>query len=363
MTKLVQTAIETGLQVHSSAPVEYNLDDVKREYAAIRGSVGIFDFSAHGKFKVSGENHIPWLSHLISRDLEFMNSERSAFALCLNDESKVLGILTLYKYDESIWVETDVDARERIAAWFSQHQEDGVEVEDISDGYDLIGLEGPSAFKVAQSLIDFEISSIPFQGFVDIEWQDTTVLLARTGYTGEYGYKLFVPAEQGNALWNELLAQVQTYGGASCGYESLTIAMLEVRQPIGEIETGDLPLVAAGLGWLVDFHKSDEYIGQDAVRRQYEQPFTHRSIGFVAHKEAGIEAGDQVVLGQQVIGHVLIARYSPTLDAILGLALNEEPFTVPNQSWHIQTAGGDICAVQSVSSPYVTPKSWKVKML
>ena len=142
------------------------------------------------------------------------------------------------------------------------------------------------------------------------------------------------------------------------------MAMLEVRQPISEIEAYNLPVIAAGLGWLIDFNKADEYIGQAAINEQLEAPVTQRTVGFIAPKDASIQADDQVTLGDDhTIGRVLTAFYSPTLDAVLGLALNEEPFTVSGLTFQVRNVQGETITVQSASSPYVLPKSWKVKML
>ncbi|GCE49814.1 aminomethyltransferase [Thermosporothrix hazakensis] len=337
--------------------------DVMKEYAAIRSSVGIFDMSTHGKFRVSGDEHVAWVSKMVSRDIEFLNSETEIFALCLDEEAKLLGIVTLYKYDDAIVIETETTDRKRLTEWFEQHREEGVEIEDISDEYALIGLEGPLAFKVAQTLLDYEISSIPFQGFVEVERDGATLLLARTGYTGEYGYKVFVPASVAGEVWHELYAKTQELGGTQCGSEALEITMLEVRQPIGHIEAREIPVLEAGLGWLIDFGKMDAYIGQEAINEQAAQPVERRMIGFIVEKQAQIEAGDAIVLDDQVIGRVVTACYSPTLDAILGLALNNEPFTVPGLTWTVRTAEGTEYAAESASSPYIVPRSWKVKML
>ena len=363
-TLLIQTTdAQTSIQTHNGYPVVSSYGDVYQEYAAIRGSVGIFDFSSHGKFRISGDNHISWLSRLVSRDLEFSNSETVTFALVLQEQAEVVGIVSLYKYDDAIWLETETAERERIAAWLESQQEEDVQIEDISNDYGLIALEGPQSFKVVQQLINFEISSIPFEGFTDITWQGVNVMLSRTGYTGEYGYKLFIPEKQAAAAWKELHAQVQAYGGCQCGNEALEMTMIEVRQPVSRVEARHLPVISAGLGWLIDFSKADAYVGQEAINEQNPSTLEHRTVGFVAPKDAQIEAGDTAVLEGHTIGRVLIAFYSPTLDAILGLSYNKEPFTVSGLSWEIHTKDGAIVPAQAASAPYVLPKSWKIKML
>ncbi len=333
------------------------------EYAAVRGNVAIFDFSTHGQLRISGDDHVAWTSQLVSRDLEFLNSETATFALCLNEQADVLGIITLYKFDDAILIETEPSERERVAAWFTQHREEGIEIEDVSEQSLLLGLEGPAAFKVVQTLLDYEVSSIAFQGFVEVEYQGETLLLARTGYTGEYGYKLIAPASIAPQVWNELLGQVQNLGGQQCGTEVLSTTMLEVRQPIGSLEIGMRSVISAGLGWMVDFNKAEDYIGKEAVLEQCAAPLSHRTIGFVMDAQARIKIGASIVMEDQIIGSVLAITYSPTLKMQLGLAYNIEPFTVPDLTWDIQDEQGKLSQARSVSSPYIVPRSWKIKML
>jgi glycine cleavage system aminomethyltransferase T len=333
------------------------------EYAAIRGSVAIFDFSTHGQLRISGDDHIAWVSRLVSRDLEFLNSETATFALCLNEQADVLGIITLYKFDDYILIETETAERDLLAAWFAQHHEEGIEIENVSEKSLLLGLEGPAAFKVVQTLLDYEVSSIAFQGFVEVEYQGEMLLLARTGYTGEYGYKLVAPASIARQLWDELHRQVKELGGQQCGTEILATTMLEIRQPINGLETSACPVISAGLGWLIDFNKAEDYSGKDAVLEQCSASLSHRTIGFIADAQAQIKIGASIVLEDQVIGSVLAIFYSPTLNAQLGLAYNIEPFTVPDLTWNIQDEQGNLSSAHSVSSPYIVPQSWKMKML
>lgn len=344
--------------------VEGAYDEVtSSEYAAVRGNVAIFDFSTHGLLKVSGDDHVAWASKLVSRDLEFLNSETATFALCLNEQADVLGIITLYKFDDAILIETEPAERELLATWFIEHCEEGIEIEDVSEQSCLIGLEGPVAFKVVQTLLDYEVSSITFQGFVEVEYQGETLLLARTGYTGEYGYKLIVPASIVSPLWNDLHGQVQKLGGLQCGAEVLNTTMLEIRQPISGLETEVGSVISAGLGWLIDFNKAEDYIGKAAVLEQCSTPLSHRTVGFVVDAQAQIKIGASIVLEDQIIGSVLAITYSPTLKTQLGLAYNVEPFTVPDLTWYIQDEQGKLSRVRSVSSPYIVPRSWKIKML
>lgn len=333
------------------------------EYAAIRGNVAIFDFSTHGQLKISGDDHVAWTSKLVSRDLEFLNSETATFALCLNEQADVLGIITLYKFDDAILIETEPAERELLADWFTQHREEGIEIEDVSEQSLLLGLEGPAAFKVVQALLDYEVSSIAFQGFVEVEYQGETLLLARTGYTGEYGYKLIAPANIAPQLWNELHEQVYKLGGQQCGTEVLSTTMLEVRQPIGGLETEVGSVISAGLGWLIDFSKAEDYIGKEAVLAQCSASLSHRTVGFIVDAQAPIKIGASIILEDQIIGSVLAITYSPTLKAQLGLAYNIEPFTVPDLTWYIQDEQCKLSRARSVSSPYIVPRSWRIKML
>ena len=96
---------------------------------------------------------------------------------------------------------------------------------------------------------------------------------------------------------------------------------------------------------------------------QCSAPLTHRTVGFIVDVQAQIKIGASIVLEDQIIGSVLAITYSPTLKMQLGLAYNVEPFTVPDLTWYIQDEQCKLSRARSVSSPYIVPRSWKVKML
>src|SRR5690348_10225904 len=92
------THIDAHITEQGGYGVVTSFGSVMEEYAALRGTVGLCDFSTHGKFKLSGPHHVDWLAKLVSRDLDFFDTEKTLFSLCLTEQGEILDIVTLYKY-------------------------------------------------------------------------------------------------------------------------------------------------------------------------------------------------------------------------------------------------------------------------
>ncbi|KEO85003.1 aminomethyltransferase family protein [Tumebacillus flagellatus] len=331
------------------------------EYDALRNGIGIYDLSAVGKFEVGGDEHVNFLNELVTKDIEFLDVEKSIFTLLLNEEGDVIDAVTLHKKEESILIETSAAGREAVGAWLHERKIDDVEITDLSDDYALVAFEGPYAWKAAASLIDYDISLLPFQAFVATEVEGSEALLFRNGVTGEYGYKVLVANDAAIALWEKLLAHdASNYPVKPVGHSTLEIAMLEVRQPNVLVEADGLNVFEASLEWVVSFYK-ESFVGREALEAKRGEGVNRRLVGF-SIEEGDLAASDAVVLEDETIGTVLQVRNSGALGKKLGLALVDELFSVSGISLQAQNQAGERVTLNTISSPYILPKSWGIKI-
>ncbi|UHA75641.1 aminomethyltransferase family protein [Paenibacillus sp. 481] len=359
--------------------------DIRAEYNTIRTGIGIVNLSGSGLFKISGEGAVDFVSELVTRDIEFLDTEHVVFTLMLDDKGDILDLVSLYRLEDSFLIETSAMKRDTITAWLRERcgGADNVELEDLGSTHSLIGFEGPHAWKLAQTLITFEISSLPYQSFVETDIQGVQMLFIRSGFTGEYGYKVVAPHEMACSLWEQLMefsgdeddeqSEDERYVVAPVGAEALEIAMLEVRQPNAKVD-GSISVYEACVEWFVSFPK-EHYIGRDALMGPLQQSVNQRLVGFTAkaENEAEVEASAEVVLSLEVgnsviiedikIGSIVQVVYSPILDKYLGLALVDQTFAVSGIQIEALDRTGERIRLTTQSSPYVIPKSWSIKMI
>ncbi len=339
--------------------------DLQQEYDALRSQVGVLDYSANGKIKITGNDPIAFLNPLISIDIEFMDIERTNFALILNEEAQVIDLITFYHQEDYIWIETSPDKRKDVYEWLVEKNTDqNVEIEDVTENYAVVGFEGPYAWKVGQTFLDFDISSLPFQSFVETTWEGEEILFARTGVTGEYGYKLLIDATAGSKLWQYVLEQKgEEYVVHPVGTLALEITMLEVRQPNIVYETKDLNVFEACLEWLIHFDKED-YTANHALQTIREKGVDRRIVGFCFDTDETLEEGDTIFVEEVEVGKVVQVVPSFNLGKKLALGVIENTFAVSGltlQALHHKT--DKQVTIQTISSPYVIPKSWGIKII
>lgn len=361
-TILTEASKQNGtlVDINGYAVVATYTNEVE-EYDALRNGVGLYDLSAAGKFVVGGDAHLEFMNQLVTKDIEFLDVEKTIFTLLLNDEGNVIDAVTLYKREESILIETSVAGRDAVGAWLEARKTDEVELEDVSDKLSILAFEGPYSWKAGAGLIDFDISLLPFQSFVENEINGHQAIFCRNGVTGEYGYKVVIESEAAPALWEQLLGHDATqYPVKPIGHATLEVAMLEVRQPNVLVETKELNVFESCLEWVVSFYKED-FVGREALEAKREEGVNRRLIGF-SLEEGALSEQDPLVLEQETIGTVLQVRESGALGKKLGLALVDEQFAVSGIALEATNQAGERVTLQTISSPYILPKSWSIKI-
>ncbi|WP_203363919.1 aminomethyltransferase family protein [Bacillus sp. REN10] len=343
--------------------VVHNYRDVEEEYAAIRNKAGIYDATANGLFKITGDSFLEFTNELITIDIEFLDIEKSVFTLMLEDSGDIVDLVTLYLDEDHILLETSPERREIIFQMLNEHNsKQQVEIEDLSEEFAILQVEGPLAWKVCEKLIDFEISALPFQSFCKTEIEGQSTMLARTGLTGEYGYKIFIRSDQANGLVNFLLDQQESDGDVILvGHKALSITMLEIRQPNIEFDLNGLSVFEAAVEWLITSNK-EYFIGKENLMNKQRKNHSKVVVGFSVEENIGIQRGD-VVLMDKIVGEIIQIEYSYSLGKYIGLILIAKEIGVSNLTMDVVIERLN-CPIQlkTISSPYVVPLSWTNKI-
>jgi glycine cleavage system aminomethyltransferase T len=322
------------------------------EYSAIRDRAALVDLSGARIIEISGGDATDFAQRVLARDVEYLTAERCMTSLVLDEAGHVVDTVVVWGRETGMLLESSVGGGARLLEHLKGLVGDAdVEVADRSEEHVLFGLEGPYSWGVVGRLIDSELAALPFESVVDTEWDGTPIIFARTGFTGEYGYKVLVPRAEAQRLWEAAAAEA-----VPAGQEALELAMLEVRQPLVHREAGDVDILEMGANWLVDVTK-EEFVGREAVLAAFEGPAGLRTIGFTTPGDAPA-AGTPVTVDGERIGEVVHAVHSVGLDAALGLIRVPADLAAAG----LRVSVGEAEAT-TLTSPYITPKSWSTPII
>lgn len=348
----------TALVEVEAATMSWHYGDPVAEYTAIRQGAARFDLSAAGLLAITGDDAFDLLQAALARDLEFVTPEQSLLSAVLDDEGRALDIVTVYLTDDGFRLETSLGRAPRTIAHLEKLRADGhgpgATITDLHDVETIVLVEGLRAAEVVERAIDPELGTLPFGGTTMVGWNGGELPVSRTGFTGEYGYKFFVPRADAATLWAALDAAVPA------GLAALETAMLEVRQPLLHRESADgATALEAGFNWLIDITK-EGFHGQDAVTAEFDAGPRVLPIGWAVPADQlpadQVPAtGAEVSVGGELVGQVLWAVRSPGRGDILGLARIRSELAAAGL--RLDVAGLDR-PVTTLAAPYLTPSSW-----
>lgn len=314
-------------------PVQYS--GIIEEHMAVRTAAGLFDVSHMGEVLIRGPEALAFVQHLITNDASTLYDGRALYTVLCTPEGGIIDDGLVYRRSETEYLMVLNAANiARDLEWMRRHNPMGAELTDISAATALLALQGPKALAIAQPLLDADLDELSYYHF----WERTdgaflgcdTALLSRTGYTGEPGLELYVPAEQAPHVWQTLLDAGADHGLQPAGLGARDTLRLEAGLCLhGNDITEETNPYEAGLGWLVKLDKG-AFLGREALRSIHESGPDRALVGFVA-TERGIPRHDhQLQLPDGTpIGRVTSGSQSPLLDAGIGLGYvpNEPQYT------------------------------------
>jgi aminomethyltransferase len=299
-------------------PQQYT--SIRDEHIAVRMVAGLFDISHMGRFKVTGAAGFDFLQSLLTNDLSRIGQGRAQYNLMCNEQGGILDDLVVYWGDDGFVVVVNASNRERDLDWMRSHAPPAVDIEDRTFDLALIALQGPRAEELmpAKGLDD-----LPYFGFRPAQVAGIDALVSRTGYTGEDGFEIFVPADRVVKVWDAILENGAPHGMLPAGLGARDATRLEAALRLyGNDMDDSVNPYEAGLGWTVRLDKG-EFIGRDALA-QVKRVGPMRTLvglktapGDIARHGAAVHSQDRQV------GSVTSGTHSFFLGHPIALALVE----------------------------------------
>jgi aminomethyltransferase len=301
-------------------PIQYSTG-ITAEHHAVRNAAGLFDVSHMGEFEVRGERALDFVQHVTTNDASKLEVGQAQYSTLPNDDGKLLDDLLVYRYPDHYMLVVNGSNREKDFAWVRRFAgEFGVDLVDRTDDIALLALQGPRAEQILAKLTDADLPSIRYYRFAEGQVDGVPATISRTGYTGEDGFELYVPAEHGGRLWARLLEAGKDEGLTAAGLGCRDSLRLEMGMALygNDLDEGRTPL-EAGLGWVVKLDKP-AFVGRDALLRQKSEGVRTKLVGFRLKERGFPRHGYAVAVGGENVGEVTSGTLSPTLGVGIGMA-------------------------------------------
>ncbi|OXM73768.1 glycine cleavage system protein T [Amycolatopsis sp. KNN50.9b] len=299
-------------------PVRYGSE--LAEHRAVREAAGLFDLSHMGEIEVTGPQAADALDHAFVGKLSAVKPGRARYTMICDNAGGVIDDLVVYRLaDEKFLVVANAGNAPTVAAELTERASRfDARVTDRSAEVALIAVQGPKAVDVVGAVTDADLASLKYYASVPATVKGHEVLLARTGYTGEDGFELYVPAEEATSVWHLLTDAGQPHGLVPAGLACRDTLRLEAGMPLygNELSTQRSPF-EANLGRVVKLDKPD-FVGKAALAGRQEP--SEVLVGLRGGGRRAPRHGYRVLSGEEPVGEVTSGALSPTLGYPVAMA-------------------------------------------
>ena len=299
-------------------PIEYK--GIVEEHNAVREGVGVFDVSHMGEVLVEGTDAQRFVNHIFTNDVTKIADGDILYGMMLYPNGGVVDDLLVYRRAENeYFLVINAGNIAKDLAWIQDAAKGyDVQINDLSDYYGELAVQGPAAEKTLSEVLGIDASDLTFYTFKDIEKDDEKMIVSRTGYTGEDGFEVYASHEATRRFWQKLMDA----GVQPCGLGCRDTLRFEAGLPLyGDELTAEITPVEAGLSMFCKLDK-DEFIGKDVVARQKAEGVGRKSVGLEIEGPAIARHGYDVLDEDgNVIGSVTTGYRSITLNRNLAMAL------------------------------------------
>lgn len=333
-------------------PVQYQ--GILAEHAACRNAVGCFDVSHMGEVRFRGPQALAAVNHLVTNDISKAALSQAMYTAMCNESGGIVDDLIVYRVaDEDILICVNAANREKDYAWMKAHNPFGAEITNESDQWAQLAIQGRHAIAIGEAMLGRSLSEVKNYWFTSGTFAGVEgCILARTGYTGEDGFEVFLPAGAADIVWNAIHAEGAKYGLADIGLGARDTLRLEMKYCLygNDINDETTPL-EAGLGWVTKLDKGD-FIGRDPLVKQRDAGVPRRLVGLeVTDRIARQHCA--VLHNGEIVGEVTSGTRSPSLGKNFAIAYVPSALSKAGTPLVVDIRGKEAAAVV-VKTPFYT---------
>lgn len=300
-------------------PILY--EGVNAEHEVVRNGVGVFDVSHMGEFMLTGPNALSLIQKVTSNDASTLTIGRAQYSCLPNNEGGIVDDLIVYKIKEDQYLlVVNASNIDKDWDWISAHNDLGVEMQNLSDDYSLLAIQGPKAVEAMQSLSSLDLSAIPYYHFEVGDFAGfENIIISATGYTGSGGFEIYCKNNEVETIWNKVFEAGKPFGIKPIGLAARDTLRLEMGFCLYGNDINDTTSpIEAGLGWITKFTK--EFTNSENLKKQKENGVSKKLIAFEMQERAVPRHDYEIVdAAGNTVGIVTSGTMSPSMNIGIGL--------------------------------------------
>lgn len=335
-------------------PLEYTGSGVLAEHNATREAIGLFDVSHLGTATLIGENAAEQLNKVLTNDINRIKPGQAQYSTLLSEDGTVVDDLIVYlrSKDEVLIIPNASNATKVLEIIKSNISKD-IEIKNLHQDIAIIAIQGPKSFELATDL--GLPTDMQYMAFKDVSFMGQPITICRTGYTGEKGFELLIPAPAAINIWDEIISKGQKYGAKAVGLGARDTLRTEMGYPLhGQDISLNISPLEAGLSWAINLEKSN-FLGKDALLKEKANGIKRKLVGIKAVERAIPRSHMRVLdVDKKDIGEITSGTFSPTLKSGIALALVDSKIEI-NDKVFVDVRGNSLEFVVT-KPPFVESK-------
>jgi aminomethyltransferase len=331
-------------------PVQYS--GIIDEHLAVRNNAGLFDVSHMGEIDIRGPEALALTEFVTTNAVSKLAIGQAHYTGLLYEHGGFVDDVLVHKVsDEHYFICVNASNQDKDYEHIAAANRWNTKVEFTSERYAQLAIQGPKALAALQKLTATDLAAIGYYHFADGAVSGTPARIARTGYTGEDGFEIYIAPEQAERIWDDVMNAGQEFGIKPCGLGARNTLRLEAKMALygHEIHASITPL-EADLSWMVKLNKGD-FIGRPALLKQKESGLTRKLVGFEMMGRGIGRDGYEVYLDGAPAGWVTSGGPAPALNKNIGLCYLPVGRAVPAQRIQIMIRNQPVDAV-TVPTPF-----------
>jgi len=354
-TKFYNVHVKEGAKIVEFAgyymPVQYS--SIIAEHKAVRNSVGVFDVSHMGEVFVKGDKALDFVQLITVNDASKLTPGRVQYsAMCYEDGGIVDDLLVYRLAENEFMLVINASNIEKDFEWMKKNNP-GAELQNKSDEYSLLAIQGPNSKKIVQKLTA-EPVDMEYYHFIKTKVNGIDMILSRTGYTGELGYELYFKGDEKTAedLWNAVMDAGKEFDIQPTGLGCRDSLRLEMGFCLygNDIDQTTNPL-EAGLGWITKL-KKDNFIGKESLLKVKQEGLKRKLVPVTTGEKAFPRHGYDFTVDGKKVGTVTSGTVSPVLDKPIALGYVDAEYTNEGSKINFMIRGKEIPA-EVVKLPFI----------
>lgn len=334
-------------------PVQYS--SIINEHKAVRNKVGVFDVSHMGEIFIKGEKALNFVQHITVNDASVLTDGRVQYSAMCYPDGGIVDDLLVYRINANeFMLVVNASNKDKDYNWMKENNIFGVEIEDQSDEYNLLAVQGPyskkTITKVCNKPLDLEYYHFFYANVAGVD-----MLVSRTGYTGELGYELYFKGDETVAekVWNAVFEAGEEFGIEPAGLGARDSLRLEMGFCLygNDIDQTTNPL-EAGLGWITKL-KKEEFIGIDVLKKVKQEGLKRKLVALVSDEKVFPRHNYELSVSGKVVGYVTSGTVSPILEKPIALGYVDIENAVEGNVINFLVRGKEFPA-KIVKLPFIT---------